>query len=220
MCAVWRQLDLLGTDLCRICTCCKDFHSHTQFRPLYDFLTRPCDEFEPLRAQLLARHPKVTLFEALTEVCSEEFHLHNRGILSIPSALTARISTPSSSSRPTAPPTTSKADLRCTYCKEGHLEHHCFKKKDITARRTGQHPKDSKSVSTKSATTINVSTSDTQEFLTSLRRLAASTPSGTAGSFAHSSSNERPHVSFSLTGKSPWILDSGASFHLTLYSLS
>lgn len=136
--AIWRQLDSLGPDLCHACTFCKNLRSHTQFCRLYYFLARLYDEFEPLRAQLLARHPKVPQLEALTEVRWQEICLHNRGTLSAPFILTAWIPTPSSSSRSTASPTTSEADLCCTYCnKEGYLKHCRFKKKDIAARHIG-----------------------------------------------------------------------------------
>jgi hypothetical protein len=37
-------------------------------RRTYDFLTRLHDEFEPLCAQLLARHPYVSLMDALAEI--------------------------------------------------------------------------------------------------------------------------------------------------------
>ena len=52
--------------------------------------------------------------------------------------------------------------------------------------------------------------SDSQEFLTLLRRMDAFAPSGSAAQ----SSSERP-PSTSSSGISPWILDSGASFHMT-----
>jgi hypothetical protein len=47
----------------------------------YDFLSRLHDEFEPLRTQLLARRPYVSLMDALTEVRNEEAHLHDPGLL-------------------------------------------------------------------------------------------------------------------------------------------
>jgi hypothetical protein len=65
----------------------------------YDFLTRLCDEFEPLRAQLLAHHPCVSLIDALAEVHNEDTHLQDVGLLRVSSILVAR----SSISHPTAP---------------------------------------------------------------------------------------------------------------------
>jgi hypothetical protein len=47
----------------------------------YDFLTRLPSEFQPLRAQLLAHHPYVSLMDALAEVCNEEICLHDAGLL-------------------------------------------------------------------------------------------------------------------------------------------
>jgi hypothetical protein len=52
-----------------------------ELRRTYDFLTWLHDEFEPLRAQLLARRPYVSLMDALTEVRNEEIHLHDAGLL-------------------------------------------------------------------------------------------------------------------------------------------
>jgi hypothetical protein len=52
-----------------------------ELRQTYDFLTRLHDEFEPLRAQLLAHHPYVSLMDALTEVHNDEIHLRDAGFL-------------------------------------------------------------------------------------------------------------------------------------------
>jgi hypothetical protein len=53
---IWRQLDTLGPQLSpATCQFCRDQTAALEFRRTYDFLTRLCDEFEPLRAQLLAR---------------------------------------------------------------------------------------------------------------------------------------------------------------------
>jgi len=49
-----------------------------------------------------------------------------------------------------------------------------------------------------------------------LRRLAASAPSGAAGSVTQSSAqSDAATASQSSSGNFPWILDSGASFHMT-----
>jgi hypothetical protein len=52
-----------------------------ELRQTYDFLTRLYDEFEPLRVQLLAHRPYVSLMDALTEVPNEKIYLHNAGLL-------------------------------------------------------------------------------------------------------------------------------------------
>jgi hypothetical protein len=44
-------------------------------------MTRLRDEFEPLRAQSLARCPYVSLMDALTEVHNEEVRLRDVGLL-------------------------------------------------------------------------------------------------------------------------------------------
>jgi hypothetical protein len=55
---VWHQLDTLGPQLSP--ATCQSYRDQTvalELRHTYDFLTRLRDEFEPLRAQLLARRP-------------------------------------------------------------------------------------------------------------------------------------------------------------------
>ena len=64
-----------------------------ELRRTYDFFTCLRDEFEPLRAQLLARHPCVSLMDALTSVRNEETRLHVAGLLQPTSVLAARSST-------------------------------------------------------------------------------------------------------------------------------
>jgi hypothetical protein len=79
---VWHQLDTLGPQLSpATCQSCRDQTTALELRQTYDFLFRLCDEFEPLRAQLLAHHPYVYLMDALTEVRNEEICLHDAGLL-------------------------------------------------------------------------------------------------------------------------------------------
>jgi hypothetical protein len=65
----------------------------------YDFLTRLHDEFEHLRAQLLARHPCVSLLDDVAEIRNEQTRLQDAGVLQISSVLATR----SSGTRPAAP---------------------------------------------------------------------------------------------------------------------
>jgi hypothetical protein len=79
---VWRQLDTLGPQLSpTTCQSCRDQTAALELHQTYDFLTRLRDEFEPLRAQLLARRPYVSLMDALAEVRNEEVHLRDVGLL-------------------------------------------------------------------------------------------------------------------------------------------
>ena len=58
-------------------------------RPLsrtYDFLTHLRAEFEPLRAQLLAHEPCVSLMEVLAVVRNEETYLCSVGLLQLTSS--------------------------------------------------------------------------------------------------------------------------------------
>jgi hypothetical protein len=129
------------------CQSCRDQTTALELHQTYDFLTRLRDEFEPLRAQLLAHHPYVSLMDALTEVRNEEVHLHDADLLQSATVLAARSSTSrSSSAHPTAsvplasPPVVPPAahgesgGLHCAHsgC-DGHAEAICYRKKKAQA---------------------------------------------------------------------------------------
>jgi hypothetical protein len=113
------------------------------YRQTYDFLTWLHDEFEPLRAQLLARGSYVSLMDALTEVHNKEVRLHDAGFLQSATVLATRSSASrSSSARPTAsvplasPPVAPPAargesgGLHCAHCgHDGHVLAFCYRKK-------------------------------------------------------------------------------------------
>jgi hypothetical protein len=74
---IWRQLDTLEPQLSpATCQSCRDQTVALELRRTYNILTRLRDEFEPLRVQLLARRPYVSLMDALVEV-----RLHDVGLL-------------------------------------------------------------------------------------------------------------------------------------------
>jgi hypothetical protein len=141
---VWRQLDTLGPQLSpATCLSCKDQTTALELRRTYDFLARLRDEFESLRAQLLAHRPYVSLMDALTEVRNEEVCLHDVGLLQSATVLIARSSAIRSLfARPTAsvplasPPVVPPAargesgGLHCAHCgRDGHVEAFCYRKK-------------------------------------------------------------------------------------------
>jgi hypothetical protein len=101
---VWRQLDTLNPQLSpATCQSCRDQTAALELRQTYDFLTRLRDEFDPLRAQLLARRPYVSLIDTLAEVRNEEDRLRDAGLLQFDTVLAARSSAShSSSARATA----------------------------------------------------------------------------------------------------------------------
>lgn len=92
---------------------------------------------------MLARHPRVTMVEALTDIRSEEIHLREAGILPPPSSVLAvrpeassvsskSSTTPSFTSPARTSPVVSSTSshLHFTYCdKDGHVESFCFRKK-------------------------------------------------------------------------------------------
>jgi hypothetical protein len=100
---VWRQLDTLGPQLSPATyQSCRDQTAALELHQTYDFLTRLRDEFEHLRAQLLARRPYVSLMDALTKVYNEEVRLCDAGLLQSATILVAHsLASHSSSARPT-----------------------------------------------------------------------------------------------------------------------
>jgi hypothetical protein len=96
---VWRQLNTLDLQLSpATCQSCRDQMAALKLRRTYDFLTRLCDEFEPLHAQPLARRSYVSLMDSLAEVSNEEIRLRNAGLLHSATVLAARSLTSRSSS--------------------------------------------------------------------------------------------------------------------------
>ncbi|WVZ80634.1 hypothetical protein U9M48_028093 [Paspalum notatum var. saurae] len=79
---IWRQIDSLRHPLSpSTCEFCQGHQSDIELQRTYAFLTRLRDEYEHLRAQLLACHPFVSLMEALGDVCNEETRLRTAGLL-------------------------------------------------------------------------------------------------------------------------------------------
>src|SRR5579859_7939320 len=114
MSVIWHQLDALGPPLSPdTCTSCQSQKDALELRRTYDFLTRLRDDFEPLRAQLLARHPCVSLMDALAHVRNEETRLRTAGLLQSSSVLAARSSsTRVTTSPPTVPSSTAPPSTR------------------------------------------------------------------------------------------------------------
>jgi hypothetical protein len=80
--------------VCGTCPCCRTVCSDLEFQRVYEFLSRLCKEFEPHRAQLLARG-HVPISEVLFELQAEETRLCGAGFLKVPSVLAARGPPPS-----------------------------------------------------------------------------------------------------------------------------
>jgi hypothetical protein len=121
-----------------------------ELRRTYDFLTRLRDEIEPLRAQLLACHPYVSLMNILGEDHNEETHLCDVDLLQSTTILATR-SLPgrSSSARsaapvplaspPVVPPTAhgESVGLHCDHCgRDGHVKVFCYRKKKAQKAQT------------------------------------------------------------------------------------
>lgn len=101
--AIWRQLDSLRTAVCATCPCCLIVRANLEFQRVFEFLSRLRKEFEPRRAQLLARG-RVPLSEILAELRAEETRLRGDGLLAVSSALAARGPPVPSARGPPMPP--------------------------------------------------------------------------------------------------------------------
>jgi hypothetical protein len=105
---------------------------------MYDFLIWLRDEFEPLHAQLLARHPCVSPMDALAEVHNEETYLQDAGLLRVSSVLASRSSVARCAAlmSPVSPliaPFTAHGASNGIYCdhcgRDEYVEAFCYRKK-------------------------------------------------------------------------------------------
>ncbi|KAK1606861.1 hypothetical protein QYE76_030534 [Lolium multiflorum] len=80
-----------------------DCAADLEFQRVFEFLSRLRKEFEPRRAQLLARG-RVPLSEVLAELCAKETRLRGAGLLEVPSVLAARGPPVPSARGPPMPP--------------------------------------------------------------------------------------------------------------------
>jgi hypothetical protein len=215
------------------CQSCKDQNAALELRRTYDFLTRLRDEFEPLCAQLLARHPCVSPMDALAEIRNEETRLQDASLLWVSSVLAARSSVP----RPATPATSASPSValsaahgvsigrHCDHCgQDGHVEAFCYRKKKAQAHRSSQGTGGFSSGGSERSS----NSSEAHELLMLLRHLAASTSPGAVGSVTQSSAltgSATASQSFTLglpsapsSGTYSWYLDSGDSFYMTHHS--
>uniref|UniRef100_A0ACD5WRS3 Uncharacterized protein n=1 Tax=Avena sativa TaxID=4498 RepID=A0ACD5WRS3_AVESA len=241
--AIWRQLDSLRSVVCGTCSCCQITRSGLEFQRIHEFLSWLRPEFEPRRANLFSRG-RVPLSEVLAELRAEETRLHGTGLLGVPTVLATRVPapaaamptaatplvpTPGGGSRPPSvgggghpfsggggrPPSASSSRPLsrqfCGYCqRSGHPEFDCFKKHRDMERAS--------SSSSHGPPPTPATVSLTHQDIVQLKRLLAasgSSLSGIAVSVTGSPSIERPPLPSTWSGTSPWVLDSGASFHMS-----
>ncbi|SPT18243.1 unnamed protein product [Triticum aestivum] len=218
--AIWRQLDSLRSVVCGACRCCQTMRSDLEFQRVHEFLSRLRSEFEPRRAHLLAGG-RVPISEVLAELRAEETRLRFAGLLAVPLVLAVRAPVPSA--RLTAPslvPTPlggvgrppyaekgrSRRDTFCDYCsRPSHPESDC-RQKQRNQRR-----------SSSSGTPASSSTpSLIKQDIVRLERLLASSGSSSTGSAAAVAAftSSSPPAS-TPSGTSSWVLNSGASFHMS-----
>jgi hypothetical protein len=167
---------------------CKNQNVALELHRTYDFLTRLHDEFEPLCAQLLPRHPCVSLMDAIAEVHNEETRLHDAGLLRVSSVLAARslVARPAAPMPPASPPGASSTahgastGLHCDHCgRDGHVDAFAIRRKLTRLRLAVLHRVLVVLVLEDLRGALLV---QTQELLMLLHRLATFTSSGVVGS--------------------------------------
>jgi hypothetical protein len=174
--------------------------------------------------------------DALTEICNEETHLQDAGLLQVSSVLVARslVACPTAPVAPVYPSIALSAahgasiDLHCDHCgRDGLVKAFCYRKKKAQKAQTHRFSQ-STGGSGSGGSEKSSAGLETREFLMLLHRLAASTLLRAIGSVTQSSvvtgsataspSSTLGPPSVPSSGTFPWYLDSGASFHMTPHS--
>ena len=242
-CELWRQVDALSPPECPIhavaptvsCTPCLRRSQHEETRCLYEFLMRLRPEFESCRAQLLHSPTAHTLDEAFALVLAEETRLRATSTGAGAALASQRFAPPTISgplvSRPPATSTSSSAPrpkkpVTCYHCGIlGHIERDCRKKQRgfprVTAPAAPHLTASSPLLPTPSLQAHSVQPVPTppadsptiQEVMVLLRQLQHQIQD--TSSDRASSAYSLPSASTSGTPCSPWLLDSGASLHIT-----
>jgi hypothetical protein len=166
----------------------------------------------------------------MSELRAKETRLLGAGLLEVPSVLSTR-GPPSSPAPPLLPtpqgPTSqgsgqsrgqsrgSRPRFHCSYYDmDGHTESRCFQKDRDLRQQKGSTSSGTRASSGSSPATL------TEQDIVRLKQLLAASGSsspGTAGSVTDSFGTARPPSS-TQSGTSSWVLDYGASFHMTSYS--
>lgn len=223
---IWSELDAMHATG-RISTCSCSIQRDRQY--LYYFLMRLRPEFEALRAQLLHRSPLPSLDDALTELIAEETRLRalSSATISPESVFTASLHVP----RPQPPATgssrhlplfetptnralskdtsTDLSQIECRYChRRGHVKANCPALHRRRSRQARPIAATAESASLSETTTAPSATPDMAQLSSQVQQLQQLLQ--TAGFLSEPSA-----MSASTGTDSTWILDSGASHHMT-----
>jgi len=203
---------------------------------MFDFVMGLRSEFEPIRVQLLGRPTLPTLAEALSALMAEETRLKTMSAFSPMSQLSV-LAAPSMSDQVAAAATSQKTP--CSHCgRTNHPDERCFKKYPHLLVQMRKRASSRRGIPASSSSTHVAAPSQLQAAAPQLPQDYVPQPSATiyqlfpqhqqpsAHQFQQQSSNTisapvsacmsaSPLSSTSQPGTSFWVLDSGASFHMT-----
>ncbi|CAL5418427.1 unnamed protein product [Camellia sinensis] len=226
--SLWQELDYYQSFQA---VCSQDatlFQQTVEKERVYDFLAGLNLEYDQIRVQVLGRSPFPTLREAYALVQQEESRRSAMVHSSIQDRSALAVTPPSRAPRPSPVQSGSQGTLvdrdrlKCDYCgKDRHDREHCWK---LNGRPTRGRGRGSTARPQAHVSEIAVSPSEpntlSQDELHTLRRLMArlDSPSTTVSSTSASSNFANtgiPASALSTLSSPSWIIDSGATDHMT-----
>ncbi|XP_022679406.1 uncharacterized protein LOC111256097 [Setaria italica] len=223
-----RQLDSMvpkPSPLCKDCVpSLTDRDKYDQQNTMFDFVMGLRSEFEPIRVQLLGRPTLPTLSEALSALMAEETRLKT---LTAPVSQHSVLAAPSLSVSVAAPATSQKTP--CSQCgRTNHPDERCFKKyPHLLAEMRAKRAASCRGPLAASSSTQAVAAPQFQATAPQFQQAVASqfqlhsAPQFQQQSSSTTSAPVSAYMSASSLsstlhpGTSFWVLDSGASFHMT-----
>ncbi|RVW94529.1 Retrovirus-related Pol polyprotein from transposon TNT 1-94 [Vitis vinifera] len=213
---IWDQIDLSDPTW----ACSKDAQQYASIRDefrLYEFLMSLHKDFEPIRGQLLNRSPAPSLDTTVNELVREEARLATLQAQKKLNVLAITPSTPLIEQPQQSGDFSGSSNRRkqankkfCNYCKRpGHTIETCYRRNKSTAAVANIEPTPPTAStlveSQSSGSTINLSSTELQEIIAQVVRMAGNASFSTALSV--------------LFGKSQtWLFDSACCNHMTPHS--
>ncbi|GAV86514.1 UBN2_3 domain-containing protein [Cephalotus follicularis] len=225
---LWQQLDAYRTHRPSIPTELVTFQKDIEKERVYDFLAGLNPDYDKVRVQVLCKDPFPTLEEAYNLIQHEERHRNSMMPVVHPelSAL-AIMPQPPTTTSDLKPDPTNKNPVVCDYCgKSRHTRATCWKLHGRPFRGRGGHSTSGRPQAQMTETsasphhpTIDSVVALSSEQILALQRMLSqqqldtSTTQGPSVGSSHGASNLAQSLAHS--SNSDWLLDSGASDHMT-----